>query len=107
MTYADEPFVVCHDPAADRPDPRCRLADVLVTAADGRPRAEQLAAIFAACPGLTLVLVVGADRTVEIGTRDGATASLRLDPSVSVELAAVVLYHGWVGQLSANGPRPW
>lgn len=88
----------------DGPERLIRLADVLITAADGRPR--QLADLFGAYPGLTLILLLGADRIVEIGARDGTTASLRLDPSASAGFAAVVLYHGWVGQSFANDSRP-
>jgi hypothetical protein len=105
VTRASEPFVVRHDATTAGPDPLIRLADVLITTSDGRPGHEQLAALFAEFPGLTLVLVVGAGRTVEIGARDGAVRSLRLDPSISVRFAAVALYHGWVGQFGLNDPR--
>jgi hypothetical protein len=96
-----EPFVV-----HDGPERLIRLADVLITTSDGRPRQPQFADLFGAYPGLTLILLLGADRIVEIGARDGTTASLRLDPSASAGFAAVVLYHGWVGQSFANDSRP-
>lgn len=102
MSCSPEPFVARHD----RPDRLIRLADVLITTSDGRPRHAQFTSLFSAYPGLTLILLLGADRTVEIGARDGTTASLRLDPSTSIGFAAVALYHGWVGQLSADDPRP-
>jgi len=105
VTCASEPFVVRRDATTAVPDWLLRLADVLITTSDGRPRHEQFAALFDEFPGLTLVLVVGADRTVEIGARDGAAGSLRLDPSMSVGLAAVALYHGWVGQFGLDDPR--
>lgn len=106
MTDASEPFVVCLDPSSAGPDRLTRLADVLITTSDGRAVGERFADLFGEYPGLTLVLVVGPDRTVDIGARDGAVASLRLDPSTSVRLAAVAVYHGWVRQFSAKGPRP-
>lgn len=107
MRCASEPFVVRHDTTRDSPDPLIRLADVLITKSTGQPRHDQLAALFGEYPGLTLVLVIGPDRTVGIGARDGAAASLQLDPSMSVELAAVFLYRSWVGQFYANGRCPW
>ena len=82
----------------DGPDRLIRLADVLVTTSDGRPPGERFAALFGEYPGLTLILLVGTGRTVEIGARDGAVASLRLDPNTSVRLAAVAVYHAWVEQ---------
>lgn len=96
MTSASEPFVVRHDALPAGSDRLSRLADVLITTSDGRPPGERFAALFDEYPGLTLVLIVGADRTVEIGARDGAVASLRLDPSTSVRLAAVAVYRCWV-----------
>ena len=96
MTRASEPFVVRHDTLPADSDRLTRLADVLITTSDGRPPGEQFAALFGEYPGLTLVLVVGTDRTVEIGARAGAVASLRLDPSTSVRLAAVAVYDCWV-----------
>jgi hypothetical protein len=101
MNRPAEPFVV-----DDGPERLIRLADVLITVADGRPPRQQLDDLFGTYPGLTLILLRGAGRLVEIGVRDGTTASLRLDPSMSARFAAVVLYDGWAGQLSANDLRP-
>jgi hypothetical protein len=81
------------------PDRLIRLADVLITA----PPDDRFDALFAEFPGLALILIAGPGRTVRIGTRDGATATLLLDPATSVRRAAVVLHQGWV---VAKSTRP-
>ena len=106
MSTGPEPFVVHHAAAPAAPDRRIRLADVLITAPDGRPRNDQFAALFHEYPGLTLVLVTGAGGLLEVGTRDGAAASLRPGPSTPVRLVAVALYFRWVEQLSPNDASP-
>lgn len=100
-----EPFVVCTNASPATSTRLVRLADVLVTAWDGGH--ELFAPWFRACPGLSLVLLVRPDRTIQVGTRDGGVTSRRLDPSMSVRLVAVAVYHDWVAQFTADesGPR--
>ncbi|MEV7623173.1 hypothetical protein [Actinoplanes sp. NPDC089786] len=77
-----EPFIVVHGPGVS--DRVLRLADVIITDR-GSPR--ELAALFAGCPGLTLVLVV--------------------DPGTSyrsVRRAAVAAYQVCIGQFGAQSP---
>ncbi|GLY94962.1 hypothetical protein [Actinoplanes sp. NBRC 103695] len=104
MSAAPEPFVVRRDPSV--PDRLIRLADVLITAPDERPRSEQIAALFDAYPGLTLILVVGAGRYLVVGARDGTAATLRLGSSGSVRRAAACAYRVWIGQFGTQDPRP-
>jgi hypothetical protein len=77
-----EPFVVNHGPGV--PGRLLRLADVIITQA-GSDR--ELADLFSACPGLSLVLVVSAD-----------------DNDGSARRAAVTAYRIWSGQLGAQDP---
>jgi hypothetical protein len=101
-----EPIIVIRDAPAAASDPAARLADVLITTPDG-PRGEQLKRLFSAFPGLTLILVTGPGRNVEIGARDGAVASLALDPGISLHVAAITVYHAWVAKIRTHSVRPW
>jgi hypothetical protein len=93
-----DPYVVHDDAPLTRSDRATALADVLITACDGRPRSEQFAALFDRYPGLTLAVIVTPDRLVDARARDGATVAIRLDPAVSTRGAAGALHAIWAGQ---------
>ncbi|MCA2211437.1 hypothetical protein [Jidongwangia harbinensis] len=93
-----DPYVVRDDTPLTRPGRATGMADVLITAGDGRPRSEQFAALFARYPGLTLAVIVTPGRLVNARARDGATVAVRLEPAVSVRSAALAFHAIWAGQ---------
>jgi hypothetical protein len=102
MRRPAEPYVVHDDAPLTRSDRAASLADVLITACDGRPRSEQFAALFDRYPGLALAVIVTPDRLVNARARDGATVAIRLDPAVSTRSAALALHAIWAGQIEAG-----
>lgn len=98
MRRPAEPYVVHDDAPLTRPDRATSLADVLITAGDGRSPAEQFTALFGRYPGLALAVIATSDRLVEVRSRDGATVAIRLDPAVSALSVALALHAVWAGQ---------
>jgi hypothetical protein len=102
MTFAAEPFVVILGAGHAPPERLIRMADVLITTSDNRSGPAQSIALFGDLPGLTLILVIGPDRVVEVRFRDGTGGPIPLDRLPPLRRAAVLLYHGWLAQFGAD-----